>query len=129
MGTGKGSGRGGTRVGAGRKPGNLTVAIRSLTMRGLQGIVTRLNFLEKRISEEGCDAARKEHASLSIRAAELGLPHALPRLQAVMQQTTIETGDTLKSLLKEIDGSTTGIATGADSEPEVAIKQPLLLPN
>jgi hypothetical protein len=57
--------------------------------------------------------------------AQAACPYTHPRLQAIMAQTTLETGDTLTALMKAIDGTTTGITRGSALEAE----QPLPLPN
>jgi hypothetical protein len=82
--------------------------------------------LEQRGDMEG---AKQELAKLSLQVLTLGLPHVVPKLQAVMAQTTLEAGDSLKALLREIDGRTTGIASGTDWEPPLAIEQSLHLSN
>jgi hypothetical protein len=75
----------------------------------------------------GTDEGNREACMLAQAAA----PYCHPRLQAIDTRTTVEAGDTLAALMREIDGKTTGIAgllTNA-REPEVEAEQPLPLPN
>jgi hypothetical protein len=63
--------------------------------------------------------------------AQAAAPYCHPRLQAIMQQTNVEAGDTLAALLKAIDGTTTGIKglSGPAGEPALEAEPPVSLPN
>jgi hypothetical protein len=86
-------------------------------------------IIEARIKEllrREDEAAKQE----CVRLAALLLPYEMPKLQAVMARTTLEAGDSLSRLLREIDGKTVGItrrvATGG---PLLAIEQSVCLPD
>jgi hypothetical protein len=79
----------------------------------------------RRMYADGTEDSLREARMLAQAAA----PYCHPRLQAVMAQTTLNSGDTLAELLEAIDGTTTGITNGADGEQTLAPKQSLLLPN
>src|SRR5262249_32687302 len=83
--------------------------------------------LEARIREllRRTDEASKAEAA---RLAVALMPYEHPKLAAVMSQATIEAGDSLSRLLREIDGKTTGIARGiAARGSALAIEQSVRL--
>ena len=87
----------------GRKPGRLWNGIKPKHI-ARDTIESRIRELVKRDDE----TSKKEACRLAVQL----LPYEEPRLQAVMSQTTLEAGDFLRSLLKAIDGTTTGISRG-----------------
>jgi hypothetical protein len=70
-------------------------------------------------TEEAAETALKESGTWAMAAARF----MHPTLQAIDARTTTESKDTLSALLREIDGSTTGITNGESGEPELAAQQ------
>jgi hypothetical protein len=110
---------GGRRPGAGRPKGATNYKGKSESRATLE---RRMRELNRRNTE----TAKKEACRIAVQL----LPYDEPRLQAVMASTTIEAGDSLRRLLKEIDGGTVGIARGiAACGPTLALEQSLFLPD
>jgi hypothetical protein len=123
--------RGGRRPGAGRKPGRqnkrksyeiVKAAFESGEAMPLEVMLQSMRF-HWRQWEESADKADLKEAGMLAQAAA---PYCHARLQAIDTRTTVEAGDTLANLLRQIDGTSTGIARGlAVSRPLLAIEQPL----
>ena len=79
--------RGSRRPGAGRKPkhqGPDKIELRRILHDAIRHLHARMRELERRGDMEG---AKQELAKVSLQVLTLGLPHVLPKLQAVMAQT------------------------------------------
>lgn len=112
---------GGYRPGAGRPKGAHSKGPdvgrhRSETYRGVKA---RIRELGRRKQED----AKKEKVRLELQL----LPYDEPRLQAMELHTTHDLGDSFLRWMKQIDGSTTGIARGTPySGQALAFEPPLL---
>jgi hypothetical protein len=107
------NGHGGKRAGAGRKRGGKnTASIRQshlLLREAIERGETPLQYMLSVMQDKDAPIDRRD--AMACAAA----PYVHPRLAAVESKQTLETGDTLAALLKEIDGRTTGIAQGGDA--------------
>ena len=124
--------RGGRRPGSGRKPGSpnrkrgeviLRKAYESGEIMPLELMISEM----RRLFAEGTPEALREARMLAQAAA----PYCHPRLAAIMASTTSTDRDTLSQLLRQIDGSTTGIAQGLldadDADGESALEAEQLI--
>ena len=116
-------GRGGARPGGGRPKGSKSYAEgpaygrpRSATYNGVKA---RIRELGRRKQED----AKKEKVRLELQL----LPYDEPRLQAMELHTTHDLGDSFLQWMKQIDGSTTGIARGTPYRGSVLAFEPPLL--
>ena len=120
------NGWGGKRRGAGRKPGSKNprgirqtdAIIREAIERG----ETPLHYMLSVMKDESVPVERRDEM------AKAAAPYCHPRLAAVESKTILEPGDTLAALLKEIDGRTTGIASGGETTegPPMAVVKSVL---
>jgi hypothetical protein len=110
--------RGGRRPGAGRKPGvpsQKTLTRLKIAEEAAAEGITPLEVMLKTMRALW-DVGSNEAKLAACKIAEDAAPYVHPRLAAIEQKTTLDAGDTLAALLNEIDGRTTGIATGVEDE-------------
>src|SRR5262245_50017381 len=106
--------RGGKRPGAGRKcgvPSQKTINRLKVAEQAAACGITPLELMLKNMRalwKEGT----KESKAAACKIANDAAPYVHPRLAAIEQKTTLETGDTLSALMQAIDGNTTGIRSG-----------------
>ena|ERR1700687_4543931 len=115
--------RGGWRPGSGRPKGANSYATSTADRRPrsetYNGVKARIRELKRRDTED----AKKEKVRLELQL----LPYDEPRLQAMEMHTTHDIGDSFMRWMKQIDGSTTGIARGVRcSGSALAFEPPLL---
>jgi len=123
--------RGGRRAGAGRKPGStnkkrsaalVRKAHESGEIMPLEVQLEAMRYHYGKWQETGDELSLKEANMIAMGAS----PYLHPRLAAIDQRTTMETGDTLTMLLRSIDGTTTGITRGlAASRSLLEARQPV----
>jgi hypothetical protein len=120
---GKGGRKPGRKPGSGNKLKSAEIIAREFEA-GIMPLELLLHEM-RRLYRIGDDESLREARML----AQASAPYCHPRLAAVMQETTMRSGDTLAQLLELIDGTTTGIADGEIGEPQLAIEPPVSLPN
>jgi hypothetical protein len=113
--------RGGRRTGSGRKeaPSEIMRAIREKT--ATRYLYQRL----KELRDLNTEGTKREADKIAMKLVD----RETPVLQAIQSHTLVEHGDTLRLLLKEIDGTSLGINNSKPERPALEIGQSLLLPN
>lgn len=81
------AGRGGSRTGAGRKPGSVTKRTREIAEKAMDEGITPLEFMLQLMRSEPPegigDMAKVGHKELQFEAAKAALPYMHPRLAAI----------------------------------------------
>jgi len=117
------NGHGGKRRGAGRKPGSKAVRRSDIIIReAMERGETPLQYMLAVMQDQNAPIERRDDM------AKAAAPYCHPRLAAIESKQILEPGDTLAALLKEIDGRTTGIASGGDTTegPPMEAVKPVL---
>src|SRR6476659_8410622 len=113
---------GGKRPGSGRPVGSKSFAGKTGSRprsESYRGVRARIRELGRRKQED----AKKEKVRLELQL----LPYDEPRLQATELHTTHDLGDSFLQWMKQIDGSTTGIARGTPYRGSALAFEPPLL--
>jgi hypothetical protein len=125
--------RGGRRPNSGRRPGStnkkksyaiVKAAFASGEPVPLEVMLEIMRF-HWREWEKGGDKADLKEAGMLAQAAA---PYMHPRLAAIDQRSTLEAGDTLSALLRQIDGKSLGITNGAASGSPLATGELVHMP-
>lgn len=125
--------RGGRRPGSGRKKGStnrkrsaalVRKAHESGAIMPLEVQLEAMRYHYGKWQQTGDELSLKEANMIAMGAS----PYLHPRLAALDTRTTLEAGDTLSKLLREIDGQTLGLDGSKLSGSRVAPCTPVHLP-